>query len=182
MTRKGAVQKKVASLLLAGVALSLTRSGKKQLRIIKDVRNEWREIDSRALKAAIKSLYSSKLISQKNNKDGTTTFELSKEGKRVALTYDIDNMKILKQLWDKKWRIVIFDIPEKLKKIREALRHHLKQLGFIELQHSVFVLPFECQNEIEYITEFYNIRRFVRYIEAHHIDNELDLKHKFNLL
>ena len=171
MTRKGAVQKKVASLLLAGVALSLTRSGKKQLRIIKDVRNEWREIDSRALKAAIKSLYSSKLISQKNNKDGTTTFELSKEGKRVALTYDIDNMKILKQLWDKK-----------LKKIREALRHHLKQLGFIELQHSVFVLPFECQNEIEYITEFYNIRRFVRYIEAHHIDNELDLKHKFNLL
>lgn len=76
----------------------------------------------------------------------------------------------------------IFDIPEKLKKVRDALRYHLKRLGFIELQHSVFVLPFKCRDEIEYLVEFYNVRRFVRYIEAYHIDNELDLKYKFHLL
>ena len=162
--------------------MSLTRSGKKHLRIINDVRDEWKEINDRALKSAIKSLYSSKLISQKNNRDGTTTFELSKEGQHIALAYDIDNMKILKQPWDKKWRIVTFDIPEKIKKVREALRFHLKNLGFKELHRSVFILPYKCQNEIEYIVEFYNARRFIRYIEVTYIDNELDLKDKFNLL
>jgi DNA-binding transcriptional regulator PaaX len=182
MTRKGTIQKKVMLLLLAGVALSFTRSGKKHLRIIKDVRDEWKKIDDRALKAAIKSLYVSKLISQKSNKDGMTTFELSKEGTHIALTYDIDNMKILQHPWDKKWRIVTFDIPEKIKKVREALRFHLKNLGFKELHRSVFIFPYECQNEIEYIVEFYNARRFIRYIEAHYVDNELDLKQKFNLL
>src|SRR3989344_3426892 len=182
MTRKGAIQKKVILILLAGVALSFARTPSKQIRIIKDVRKEWKEIDDRALKAAVKSLYSSKLINQKNNRDGTTTFELSEEGKHLALTYDIDNMKIYKHPWDKTWRIVPFDIPERIKKVREALRLHLKNLGFKELHRSVFVLPYECKNEIEYIIEFYNARRFIRYIEASHIDNELDLKHKFDLL
>lgn len=182
MIRKGATQKKLLLLLLAGIALSVTRSSKKHLRIIKGVRDEWQKINDRALKSAINSLYSSKLINQKSNKDGTVTFELTNDGKHLALTYDIDNMKISKHPWDKKWRIITFDIPERIKKVRESLRYHLKNLGFKELHKSVFVLPYECRDEIEYIVEFYNARRFIRYIEAHYIDNELDLKHKFNLL
>ena len=159
----------------------MTRSAKKHFRIIRSVGKEWKKIDKRALEAAIDSLYKSRLISEKNNRDGTTTFTLSVEGKETALTYNLENMLISKHVWDKKWRIVIFDIPEKLKKVRESLRYHLKRLGFRELQHSVFVLPFKCRNEIEYIVEFYNARRFVRYIEAQYIDNELDLKNKFGL-
>lgn len=150
--------------------------------MLKEMHKSWREINKRSLMFSINSLYKSKLVKQKNNKDGTTTFILSAEGKKIALTYNLENMTIFKHLWDKKWRIVIFDIPEKIKKVREALRYHLKRLGFMELQHSVFVLPFECRNEMEYLIEFYNIRRFVRYIEAHYIDSELDLKHKFCLL
>ena len=182
MSRKGKIQKKILTLLLAGLSLGMSRSPKHHFRVIKQVRKEWQEIDKKSLDAAVAALYKSRLVEQKNNKDGTTTFVLSVEGKKVALTYNLENMTISKHHWDKKWRIVIFDIPEKLKKIREILRYHLKRLGFKELQHSVFVLPFECCNEIEYLIEFYNIRRFVRYIEAHHIDNELDLKRKFHLL
>lgn len=182
MTRKGTIQKKVMLLLLAGLALSCSRSLGKQLKIIGDVKNEWQEIDHRALQRVINSLYSSKLINQKNNRDGTTTFELSREGKIKALTYDLDNMEIKKHPWDKKWRIVTSDIPERIKKVREALRYHLKRLGFKELHESVFVLPYECRDEVEYIVEFYNARRFVRYIEAQYIDNELELKQRFNLL
>ena len=182
MTRKGAIQRKVLILLLAGLSISLSRSPRHHFRVIKQLQKEWREINKRALETAIASLYKSKLVNQKNNKDGTTTFILSTEGKKMALAYDIDNMKIKKHPWDKTWRIVIFDIPERLKKVREALRFHLRNLGFIELQRSVFVMPFESRKEIEYITEFYNARRFIRYIEASSIDNELDLKNKFHLL
>ena len=182
MPRIGINKEKVLILLLGGLSLSLTRNPRGQLRILKEMHKSWKEINERALKLAIMSLYQSKLVEQKDNKDGTTTFILSKEGERVALTYNLDNMEIKRHAWDKKWRIVIFDIPEKIKKVRESFRYHLKRLGFRELQHSVFVLPFECHNEIEYLVEFYNARRFVRFIEAYHIDNELDLKQKFRLL
>ena len=181
MARRGQVQKKILLLLLAGLSISMTRSAKQHFRIIRQVSKEWQEIDKRALETAIDSLYKSRLITQKSNGNGTVTFLLSKDGKSQALTYNIDNMVVPAHSWDRIWRIVIFDIPEKLKKVRDALRYHLKRLGFIELQHSVFVLPYKCEDHIEYIVEFYNARRYVRYIEARSIDNELDLKHKFNL-
>ncbi|OHB10464.1 MAG: CRISPR-associated endonuclease Cas2 [Candidatus Zambryskibacteria bacterium RIFCSPLOWO2_12_FULL_45_14] len=181
MARTGRVQKKILLLLLAGLSISMTRSAKQHFRIIRQASREWREIDKKALETAVDSLYKSKLITQKNNKDGTVTFVLSKNGKDQALTYNMDNMVIPKHSWDRIWRIVIFDIPEKLKRVRDAFRYHLKKLGFIELQHSVFVLPYECEDHIEYIIEFYNARRYVRYIEAKRIDNELDLKRIFNL-
>ena len=181
MARRGLNREKILLLLLGGLTLSLIRTPKGYFKILKNIHKAWREIDKKALKSAIDSLYHSKLLEQRNNRDGTTTFVLSTEGKQVALTYNLENMTVSKHPWDKKWRIVIFDIPEKLKKVRDALRYHLKRLGFIELQHSVFVLPFECHNEIEYIIEFYNARRFIRYIESQYIDNELDIKHKFHL-
>ena len=43
--------------------------------------------------------------------------------------------------WDGKWRIVIFDIEEKNKKVRETFRHKLKELGFGQLQKSVWISP-----------------------------------------
>ncbi|MEX2014005.1 MAG: hypothetical protein WD896_01470 [Parcubacteria group bacterium] len=180
--RTGYIQKKVLLLLLAGLSLSLSRSSRTHIRIIKTVVEGWQEINKRELERAINSLYKSKLVSQKNNKDNTTTLILSENGKKIALTYDLDNLIVKRHPWDKKWRIVIFDIPEKLKQIRENLRYHLKRLSFKELQHSVFILPFECRKEVEYLVEFHNVRRFVRYIEAQHIDNELDLKHKFRVI
>ena len=51
-----------------------------------------------------------------------------------------------------------FDIPEKLKRAREVLRDKLKDIGFIELQKSVFAHPFECEDEINFIVEVFQIR------------------------
>ena len=181
MARRGSTQEKILLLLLSGLTLGLSRSPRGYFKILRATHKAWRAIDRRYLTSSIKALYKSKLIHQNDNKDGTTTFILSSEGKKLALTYNLDNMAVKKHRWDSKWRIVIFDIPEKKKKIRDIFRFRLKGLGFLELQRSVFVLPFKCRNELEYIIEFYNIRRFVRFIEADHIDNELDLKHRFKL-
>ena len=182
MSKRGSAQEKVLLLLLGGLALSLNRSPRGYFKILKGMSAEWKDINRRVLARSIKALYQSNLIKQKDNKDGTTTFILSKEGREVALVYNLETMIIPKTKWDGRWRVVIFDIPERLKKVRDTLRYQLKKLGFLELQHSVFVFPFECTNEIEYVVEFYNIRRFVRFIEAYKIDNELDLKNKFKLI
>jgi len=183
ITRKGAVQKKVLLLLLSGVALGLTHSPKRYFQVVRSIRKEWQEIDRGVLNQAIRSLYISCLVKTKSNKDGTLTLVLSNQGKQYALTYNLDTMFLQRpSKWDGNWRIVMFDVPEPLKKVRDSLRYHLKNLGFFEFQKSVFVHPFPCEKEIEYLVEFYNIRRNVRFIVAHKIDNEIHLKKHFGLL
>lgn len=179
----GTTQRKILLLLLGGLALGLSGSPKRYFQILRVIGEEWQEINRQSLRRAIKSLYQSRLIEEKQNTDGTVAIILSSEGKRKALTYDLDKMEIKKpKQWDKNWRVVLFDIPENRKKIREALRYHLKNLRFYEFQKSVFVHPYDCKDEINYLIEFYDIRRFVRFIIATEIDNELDLKNYFKLL
>lgn len=55
--------------------------------------------------------------------------------------------------WGSRWTMVLFDIPERNKKIRDILRYKLKGLGFGMMQGSVWVRPADVANEI---------RRFVR--------------------
>ncbi|MEW5907859.1 MAG: CRISPR-associated endonuclease Cas2 [Patescibacteria group bacterium] len=179
----GNTQKKILLLLFAGLALGFSGSPKTSFQIIKGIKEEWKEIDRQALKRSVKKLYESKLVAEKENRDGTITLILTNKGRQKALTYNLDEVEIKKpKQWDKKWRIVLFDIPEKIKKVREAVRMHLKNLGFYEFQKSVFVHPYDCQDEINYIVEFYDIRKFVRFIVAESLDNELHLKQYFNLL
>jgi len=180
--RMGAIKKKVILLLHAGLTLSLTRAPKKQLWILKQISKEWKKIDRQTLERAINSLYVSHLVKEKNHKDGTTTIVLSENGKHRALRFDIDKLKIKKLAqWDRKWRIVMFDVPEKLRRLRDSLRLHFREIGLIELQKSVFVYPYPCHKEIEFILEFYNARKHVRFILADKIDNQLHLMKKFDL-
>jgi len=179
----GTVQKKVLLLLIGGVTLGLSSSPSRYFKVLKTIQKEWKEINRSSLNRAIRSLYESRLVGTKGNKDGTLTLELSRDGEKLALTYNLETMKVERpKKWDNLWRIVMFDIPEPLKKVRESLRYQLKNMGFHELQKSVFINPFPCAEEIEYVVEFYNIRKHVRFITAMKIDNELHLKKIFGLI
>src|SRR3989344_7129733 len=180
--RLGKNQKKIAILLLGGIALSLSATTKKQFKILGEIHDELKDIDERFLKRSIKALYESKVIDYKENKNGTMTIILSDEGKKRVLAYDLTNMKIKKpNKWDKKWRIVSFDIPENKKIIRRSLNHHFRKIGFYNFQKSIYVYPYDCKSEIDYIIEVYNAREFVRFIVAEYVDNALHLKKIFNL-
>jgi len=177
----GPAKRKILLLLMAGIALGLAYSPNRQRRILKELGKEWKKINEEKLKRDIRDLYLSKLVWIKENLDGSCTYVLTEKGKQRALTYHIEKMKIPEQPWDRKWRLVVFDIPEKLRPARDTLRKKLKDLGFYELQKSVLVYPYECKNEIEFLVEFWNIRKYVRYGILETIDNELHLKSHFKL-
>ena len=99
------------------------------------------------------------------------------------MRYDFNKMKIkIPNKWDGLWRMVIFDIPEDRRKVRNAINFKLKDLGFVSLQKSVFVYPYECRNGIDFVGEFFYARKYIRYIEVRDIDNDKKLKKKFCLL
>ena len=180
--RFGPLKKKILLLLLGGIALGLTKRPDRQWKIIDSVSKEWKRINQTRLREIIREFYQEKLVDWREKEDGTIEIVLTEKGKLKALRGKIDQLEIeIPKNWDHLWRVVIFDIPEKKKKAREALRKKLKDLGFIELQKSVFIFPYECREEIEFIVEIFNVRRYVRYLVVKEITNEEELLLKFNL-
>lgn len=178
----GEIKKKILLILYAGIALGASKSMSKQFEIIDATAKEWKKINRMSLKRSLDSLYSAKLVELQHNKDDTYTMVLSDQGRRFAKEFDLENLKIAKKSsWDGKWRMVIFDIPFKMKKVRDALRFHIKKLGLIEYQKSVYIYPHSCEKEIKFIAEFYKVHRFVRFVVAIAIDNEKEFKRKFNI-
>lgn len=180
---RGDTKQKILLLLFAGVALGFSRSPKNYFKILEDIPIAWKEINKSRLYSAVREFYNERIIDYKEDNDGNVKIVLTKEGQKKALQFKFEEMEIKKpEKWDKKWRIVIFDIPEKKKKAREALRGKLKNLGFQELQKSVFIYPFECEEEIDFIVEVFQVRPYVRFIRAESFTNEEQLKIKFKLL
>ena len=183
MKRMGPMSKKILLLLIGGASLGLTRRPDAYFRIVRGIAKEWRKINERNLRTAIKNLYKSKLVDYKENTDGTVKIILTKVGRSRILKYDLDKIEIKKPShWDKLWRLVVFDIPEDKNLGRKALAAKLKELGFYPMQKSVFIHPYECKNEIDFITEMFELAPYVRFLRVKDVDIELDLKERFHLL
>ncbi len=175
------IKQKVLLLLLGGIAFGYAITPNRQWKVLKEMSQAWKEIDKGKLRKEIRNLYRSKIVKKQENPDGSYTMVLTEKGKMKALTYNFERMKIEGGEWDGKWRLVVFDIPEKIRKGRAALREKIRELGFHELQKSVWIFPYECKDEIDFIVEFFGLRRYVRFCTLDSIDNELHLKKIFNL-
>ncbi|MDO8743086.1 MAG: hypothetical protein Q7J30_00795 [Candidatus Azambacteria bacterium] len=182
MKRLGPVSKKILLLLQGGLALSLTNRPDAYFKVVKQIAKEWKKINERNLREAIKRLYQSKLINYRENKDGSVCLIVTDNGRDRILKYEIDKIEIKKPAhWDNLWRMVIFDIPEDKKMGRNALNIKLKELGFYPMQKSVFVHPYECKDEIDFVTELFKLTPYVRFLRIKDIDIEVHLKHLFHL-
>lgn len=127
----------------------------------------------------LKSLKEKKLIEIYDN-DGLVA--ITEKGNKQVLKYQIDELKISRpKKWDKKWRIITFDVPERFKKARDALSKKIKNMEIRKMQKSVYVCPFDCENEIDFVCEVFNVRKYVRYIVAENIGEDEELKRFYNL-
>lgn len=108
---------------------------------------------------------------------------LTPEGRKKAGRFQINSLRVKKpKRWDKKWRIVVFDIKHKTRVKREALRGFLKRLGFYQLQKSVWVHPYNCEDEIRLLYDFFGFTvNELQLIVAEHIDNANALQKYFRL-
>jgi len=183
--KKGELVKKVILAAGAGVAigavmvvppLAITFQA-----IMEAIEKRGEKPTRKQVRKVLYNLEKRKLVSLKKS-DGELLATFNERGRKLLLKYKFAELVIPKpREWDKKWRIVIFDIPEKKKVAREVLRDKLNQLGFFQLQKSVFIYPFECQREIELILRFYGIEPYVYFIRADYIDNEEKIREKFSL-
>ena len=83
--------------------------------------------------------------------------------------------------WDGKWRVLIFDVPEYRKKIRESIRHSLCMIGFVRLQDSVWVYPYDCEDFVALLKADLKIGKDVLYLIVEEMEGDAHLKQIFNL-
>lgn len=169
-------------MLAAGVVLGFSGSSKTYPRLIKNLPVAWKDIDRTTLRRAITEFKYKRLVDFKTEPNGETTVVVTKRGKRHVLRYDPERLSIkIPSRWDKKWRVVVFDIPEKKRLARDTLRREIKKLGFFELQKSVWAFPYGCENVIDFLVELFEIRTHVRTMTVMHISHDADMRLHFNL-
>lgn len=185
MHKFGTTQKKIMLVLLGGVALGLSNSPRQYFKTFRTLEKDWKNIDQRNFNRSISRLSKEKLIEEKIFPNGSFKLLLTKEGikqaKMLSLIGKSINFKNSKK-WDRKWRIVLFDIPEKDRAFRDILRDHLRELKFFKLQHSVFVSPYPLEGVMLEVIELYSAQKYVRIITALKIDNEDRIKRHFSKL
>ncbi len=108
---------------------------------------------------------------------------LTEEGKKKASFLQINDLKIdQSKKWDGKWRLVIFDIAQLKKAYREAFRGKLKELGFYQLQKSVWLHPYDCVSEIDVLKEFFGLSdNELRLIIAEEIGDNRKIREIFKI-
>lgn len=138
--------------------------------------------NKRRLKQVLKRFENKKIVEVVETTDGAVV-RITKNGFTKALKYKLEEIRIKRQKkWDKKWRIVIFDIPERKKRIREELRARLRQMEFHRLQESVYVHAFPSFNEVEFLRQVFGVDISVTYIIAQKIEGQDNLKKIFNVI
>lgn len=113
---------------------------------------------------------------------GRVTVKITKRGMRRALTYNLDTLRLsVPKTWDGKWRVVMFDIPVRYGRIRDIFRMRLRQLGLFLLQESVYVSPYPCFDEVEFLRELYGVSFTVRYLLVERIEDDAQLRKFYQL-
>ena len=149
---------------------------------VSDYFDHWKkEIPLKKFQDGVRDLNKQKFIQKKENYDGSVIVSLTEKGMLHALNIDFRNLERKKEVWDGKWRILAFDIPEECRKGRNALRYRFKSAGFHELQKSLFVYPYDCQKEVMALVALFKLEKHIRFVLADFIDNESFLKSKFKL-
>ncbi len=109
-------------------------------------------------------------------------YELTAEGEKKLRQLELREYKLTRpKKWDKKWRVIIFDIPEKKKKVREQIRNLFVSAGFSRLQDSVWVYPYDCEDVIGLLKTDFGVGKDILYMIVDEIENDRHLREEFEL-
>ena len=179
--RYGKIEKAILGIILAAGVLSVAVVAPNILKILPKARGRSGSSFKQGIEKATTRLVRKGLLTFERT-DQRTRIRITQKGKQVLLRAGDKKIKLRKpKRWDKKWRVVIFDVPEHRRVVRNKIRVALENIGFLKLQHSVWVYPYDCEDFIVLLKADFKIGKDVLYIIAEHIEYDQPLKKHFNL-
>ena len=170
---------------VANAAIAISRHpARHSLSVYRALRDfkELQAMSDRQLRYVSRYVINKKYIAIRRHERGHAHIELTRAGTTVVAGNALYALKPVKQaVWDRKWRIVMFDIPNEMKSARDMFAGTLKRFGFERIQKSVFVYPYPCEEELEVVAEYLGIADHIDIILADRITRENSYKKTFGL-
>lgn len=144
-----------------------------------------RKYTKKQIRNAYNNLKQKKLIEIIREGDEKFKVQLTNKGKKRVKEFSFEFLEIEKpKKWDGKWRVLVFDIPSRPKiynQARNALRNKIKDLGFFQMQKSVWAYPYECEDEILFIAELFQVQKHIEILTVEKLLHEEKIKKQFDL-
>jgi len=151
------------------------------IKILKEVKKL--KVEEEKIKKSLRSLEKREIINLVETDENVYVYLKDKENLQV-LKYSIKSLLEFKKKnkkWNGKWFLVFFDVPEIQRNKRDYLRRFLQQLGFYQYQKSVYLFPYECEEEVTLIKKIVEGAKYMKYIIAEKIEDEDLAKTFFHL-
>ena len=182
--RRQRIQNIVLGSVYAATAIGMAVVAPNSLQLLRHIEKYLgpKEKLSRRLSQAIIRLRAKGLIVQVKTKKGIS-LKLTEKGNRLAETLSArESTHVDKpQQWDGKWRIVIFDVWESRRGVRDKLRYMLQKAGFVKIQNSVWVYPYDCEELFTFLRVDLRLGKGMLYIVAEEMEHDEKLRSHFRL-
>lgn len=160
--------------------LAVTAVAPNVLRLLEYLPKDKRNLAYRAKTAA------GRLVAKKYatwvERNGKKFLRLTPAGQK-ALEFEQAKIALKNQekKWDGRWRMVVFDVPERRRKVRGRLCAAMREIGFVRLQDSVWVYPYDCEDFVALLKAELKIGKDVLYAIADTIEHDRNLRTHFRL-
>ena len=141
---------------------------------------EWKKFNTWRLRQVVKRLEKQKIV-EIVEIDKTPVVTITEKGKQKILKFKLEEIELDQTTWDGKWRIITYDIASVKRWQRELFRKMLKRMNFYQLQKSVYLTPFKCRDEIEYLRQVCEVGNEVVILTVSGFENEQVYKEYFGL-
>jgi DNA-binding PadR family transcriptional regulator len=187
--RKSAPAKTILMLVGAGAFLALSAAAPNLPKALKPFLREfdeddyevWKRFNIHYLKRTIQRLEKQKLV-EIGEENGKQIVKITSQGKKKILKYALDGIEIKKpKIWDGKWRLVSFDLPEKMHARRKIFVQTLRSWGFYPLHKSVYLHAYPCLKEVDFLREYLGAGEYVRIFMVTEIENDKLFREHFGL-
>ena len=178
--RRAKIQQALVLVLYGTVGLSVAMFAPNAVKLLGEVDPDLKKKrnPSYRIQQALRRLESRGLVEQEGTRC-VLTEKGKKFGERLHTARALQVQK--PKRWDRKWRIVIFDVWENRKSVRERLRHLLLKTGFLRVQDSVWIYPYECEELIAFIRTDLKLGSGILYIIAEDIEQGILFQKHFGL-
>ncbi len=182
--RKSKIQKIILNSLYIAGAVSIAILAPNVLSVLKQFNKGKIQKGNQkyAVTNAVARLKEKGLVAWVKNEKGVF-LQLTKQGEQVLGELEKREFNFSKpNKWDGKWRIIIFDITESRRRTRDMFRKTLVQIGFLRLQNSVWVYPYDCEELIALLKADLKTGKDILYIIADSIENDIWIKKHFGFV
>lgn len=141
----------------------------------------WKRFNIPYLKRTIKRLEKQKLV-EISDENGIQVVKVTNQGKNRILKISLDELEIIQpKVWDRKWRLISFDLPEERSSTRKVLVRYLKYWKFYPLHESVYLHAYPCLEAIDFLREYLGVSEYVRLFTVIQIENDKLFRNYFGI-